>query len=66
MRNIITPDEFFFYYPVDLPKDISVYNKLINDINPYGLTLEEKIQELDRMNFNRNIGKRLTNALISV
>lgn len=40
MHDLITPQEYMFYYP-DIPMNIMFINKLMIDLRPYGITMDE-------------------------
>ena len=57
--NQITPYDFLIQYPYNLELSPNIYNKLLMDLRPYGVSIEEKINVIKslrkQLQINRNV-----------
>ena len=54
--GMISPNEFLYLYPINMPIPNDIYPKLINDICPIGDNMAEQITIIDQL--RASIGKR--------
>lgn len=67
LADVMTPEAFLYYYPIDAPiANQSVMSRLIDELKPYGTTLNKRIEEIDRFRKRLHINSNTIQAIRSI